>query len=91
MVFSTEALKKQKLLLVYQLPVVICHKSIYLSNFWIEESYKSKGSEWLRYEDISDLAELGEIVTQVIGSHVLSTSADKHFARDLRIIPLLQK
>ena len=63
---------------------------IYLSNFGVQESYKGKRSEWLRYKDIGDLAKLGKIFTQIIRSHVFSTSANKHFAWNLWIISFLQ-
>ena len=68
----------------------ISNKLEYLSNFGVQESYKGKGSEWLRYKDISDLAKLGKIFTQIIRSHVFSTSTNKHFTWNLWIISFLQ-
>ena len=68
----------------------ISNKLEYLSNFGVQESYKGKRSEWLRYKDISDLAKLGKIFTQIIRSHVFSTSTNKHFTWNLWIISFLQ-
>ena len=68
----------------------ISNKLEYLSNFGVQESYKGKGSEGLRYKDISDLAKLGKIFTQIIRSHVFSTSTNKHFTWNLWIISFLQ-
>ena len=61
-----------------------------LCDLWIQERDESKCSEWLRDEDVRDLAELGEVVLQVLRGHLLSATTDEHFARNLLDLALLR-
>jgi hypothetical protein len=50
---------------------------------WIKESDKGEGPEGLRYEDVCDLPELGEVLLEVLTRHLLRAPAHEHLAGHL--------
>lgn len=54
-----------------------------LRHVGIEKCDKTEGSEGAGYKHVRNLAELGEILPQVIRIDVLCAAANEHFARHL--------
>lgn len=54
-----------------------------LRDLGVQESDEAEGAERLRYEDVRHLAELAEIVSEIVGRQVLGASAYEHFAGHL--------
>jgi hypothetical protein len=60
------------------------HWSVYDTVYlWIKEGDEGEGPEGLRYEDVCDLPELGEILLEVLTRHLLRAPAHEHLARHL--------
>ena len=76
-VLSTQRLRH---LHTEDIPVTRTRPTLYLG---IKKSDEREGSEGFRYEDIRDLAKLGEVLLEVVGGHVLGASPHEDFAGDL--------
>jgi hypothetical protein len=50
---------------------------------WIKEGDEGEGPEGLRYEDVRDLPELGEVLLEVLTRHLLRAPAHEHLAGHL--------
>jgi hypothetical protein len=56
---------------------------VYRFYLWIKEGDEGEGPEGLRYEDICDLPEPGEVLLEVLTRHLLRAPAHEHLARHL--------
>ena len=60
-----------------------------LRDFWVQEGDEGERPEGLWDEYIRDLAELGEVIAQVVGAHVLGAATHEHLTGHLLNLALL--
>jgi hypothetical protein len=56
------------------------HESQYRFYLWIKEGDEGEGPEGLRYEDVCDLPEFGEVLLEVLTRHLLRAPAHEYLA-----------